>query len=69
MQVKFEVLKKDDSVLNVWDNNIAIKRKNGDVEILHYDNVLETAQKADQCLLNPAGSCKRYEPHPLSIPM
>ncbi len=37
MQVRFEVLKKDDSVLNVWDNKIAIKRKNGDVEILMYD--------------------------------
>lgn len=37
MQVRFEVLKKGDAVLNVWDNNIAIKRKNGDVEILHYD--------------------------------
>ncbi len=37
MQVKFELLKKGDSVLNVWDNNIAIKRKNGDVEILHYE--------------------------------
>ena len=37
MQVRFEVLKKDDTVLNVWDNKIAIKRKNGDVEILMYD--------------------------------
>lgn len=37
MQVRFEILKKGDNVLNVWDNNIAIKRKNGDVEILHYD--------------------------------
>ena len=37
MQVKFEILKKGDAVLNVWDNNIAIKRKNGDVEILHYE--------------------------------
>lgn len=37
MQVRFEILKKGDSVLNVWDNNIAVKRKNGDVEILHYD--------------------------------
>ena len=37
MQVRFEILKKGDTVLNVWDNNIAIKRKNGDVEIVHYD--------------------------------
>ena len=37
MQVRFEILKKGDSVLNVWDNNIAVKRKNGEVEILHYD--------------------------------
>ena len=37
MQVRFEILKKGDTVLNVWDNNIAIKRKNGDVEILHYE--------------------------------
>ncbi len=37
MQVKFEILRKGDSVLNVWDNNIAVKRKNGDVETLHYE--------------------------------
>lgn len=37
MQVRFEILKKGDAILNVWDNNIAVKRKNGDVEILHYD--------------------------------
>ena len=37
MQVRFELLKKDDTVLNVWDNKIAIKRKNGDVEILSYE--------------------------------
>lgn len=37
MQVKLEVLSKGDSVLNVWDNNIAIAKKNGDVEILHYE--------------------------------
>ena len=37
MQIKFEILKKGDEVLNVWDNNIAIKRKSGDVEILHYE--------------------------------
>jgi len=37
MQVRFEILKKGDSVLNVWDNQIAVKRKNGDVEIFHSD--------------------------------
>ena len=37
MQVKFEILKKGDDVLNVWDNYIAVKKKNGDVEIFHYD--------------------------------
>lgn len=36
MQVKIEILKKGDSVLNVWDNNIAVQKKNGDVEIFHY---------------------------------
>jgi hypothetical protein len=37
MQIRIEILRKGDSVLNVWDNNIAVKRKNGDVEILHYE--------------------------------
>lgn len=37
MQVKIGILKKGDEVLNAWDNNIAVKRKNGDVEIFHYD--------------------------------
>ena len=37
MQVRLEILGKGDSVLNVWDNNIAVKRENGDVEILHFD--------------------------------
>ena len=37
MQVRFELLKKGDEVLNVWENNIAVKNKNGDVEIFHYD--------------------------------
>lgn len=36
-QYRIEVLQKGDSVLNVWSQYIAIKRKNGDVEILHYD--------------------------------
>ena len=33
MQIKFEILKKGDEVLNTWDNKISIKHKNGDVEI------------------------------------
>lgn len=37
MQVRFEILKKGDEVLNVWENNIAVKSKNGDVVIFHYD--------------------------------
>lgn len=36
MQIKFEILKKGDEVLNVWEGHIAVKRKNGDVEILKY---------------------------------
>ena len=31
MQIKIELMKKGDSVLNVWDQHIAITRKNGDV--------------------------------------
>lgn len=37
MQIKIELLKKGDTVLNVWNNSIAIKRKNEDVEIFHYE--------------------------------
>ena len=37
MQVRFEILKNGDSVLNTWENKISIKRKNGDVEILSYE--------------------------------
>ena len=36
MQIKFGILKKGDTVLNVWDNHIAVKKKNGDVEIYHF---------------------------------
>lgn len=36
MQIKIELMKKGDSVLNVWDQHIAITRKNGDVEIFKY---------------------------------
>lgn len=37
MQMKIEVLNKGDTVLNVWENSIAIQRKNGDVEIIQYE--------------------------------
>lgn len=39
MQIKFEILNKGDTVLNVWENKIAIKKKSGEVEIFqfHYD--------------------------------
>ncbi|WP_029318896.1 hypothetical protein [Butyrivibrio sp. AE3004] len=37
MQIEIGILHKGDSVLNVWDNNIAVRRKNEDVEIFHYD--------------------------------
>lgn len=32
-QVKIEILKKGDTVLNVWENHIAILKKSGEVEI------------------------------------
>ena len=37
MQIKIEILEKGDTVLNVWDNSIAVRKKNEDVEIFHYD--------------------------------
>jgi hypothetical protein len=37
MQIKFDLLKKGDEVLNTWDNKISIKRKNGEVEIFMFD--------------------------------
>uniref|UniRef100_UPI0040577219 hypothetical protein n=1 Tax=Agathobacter sp. TaxID=2021311 RepID=UPI0040577219 len=33
MQVKFEILKDGDTVLNVWENHIAVKKETGEVEI------------------------------------
>ena len=36
MQVKVEILKKGDSVLNVWDSHVAVKKESGDVEIFRY---------------------------------
>ncbi len=36
MQIKFEILKKGDTVFNVWENHIAVKKKSGDVEIYKF---------------------------------
>ena len=36
MQIKFEILKKGDTVFNVWENHIAVKKKSGDVEIYNF---------------------------------
>lgn len=36
MQIKFEILKKGDTVLNVWENHIAVKKKSGEVEIYQF---------------------------------
>ena len=36
MQIKFGILRKGDTVLNVWDNHIAVKKKNSDVEIYQF---------------------------------
>ena len=36
MQIKFEILKNGDTVLNVWENHIAVKKKSGEVEIFQF---------------------------------
>ena len=36
MQIKFEILKKGDTVLNIWENHIAVKKKSGEVEIFQF---------------------------------
>ena len=36
MKVKFEILRKGDTVLNVWDGHIAVLKKSGEVEIFQY---------------------------------
>ena len=36
MQIKFEILKKGETVLNVWENHIAVKKKSGEVEIFQF---------------------------------
>ena len=36
MQIKFEILKKGEIVLNVWENHIAVQKKSGEVEIYQF---------------------------------
>lgn len=36
MQIKFEILKKGDTVLNIWENHIAVQKKTGEVEIYQF---------------------------------
>lgn len=36
MQIKFEILKKGETVLNVWENHIAVKKKSGEIEIYQF---------------------------------
>lgn len=36
MRIKFEILKNGDTVLNVWENHIAVKKKSGEVEIFQF---------------------------------
>lgn len=36
MQVRLEILKQGDEVLNVWDSHVAIKKSSGEVEIFQY---------------------------------
>ena len=36
MQIKFEIFKKGDTVLNVWENHIAVKKKSDEVEIFQF---------------------------------
>ena len=36
MQIKFEILKKGETVLNVWEDHIAVQKKSGEVEIYQF---------------------------------
>ena len=36
MQIKFEILKEGDTVLNAWENSIAVKKATGEVEIHNF---------------------------------
>lgn len=36
MQIRFEILKKGDTVLNIWENHVAVQKKTGEVEIYQF---------------------------------
>ena len=36
MQIRFEILEDGDSVLNIWENHIAVKKATGEVEIYQF---------------------------------
>ncbi len=36
MQVRFEILKEGDTVINVWDSHIAVRKETGEVEIYKF---------------------------------
>ena len=36
MRVSIEILKPGDSVLNVWDSHVAVRKPSGEVKIFHY---------------------------------
>ena len=36
MEIKFEILQKGDTVLNVYEQSIVIKKKNGEVQIYNF---------------------------------
>ena len=36
MQVRFEILQEGDTVINVWESYIAVKKETGEVEIYHF---------------------------------
>ena len=36
MQIKFEILEDGDSVLNIWENHIAVRKATGEVEIYQF---------------------------------
>ena len=50
MQIKFEILKKGETILNVWENSIAVQKDNGDVEIYRFyvdeDNIPRVAENS-----------------------
>ena len=36
MQVRLEIMKPGDSILNVWDSHVAVKKGSGEVEVFQY---------------------------------